>query len=72
MVNEKHLFRLALYRTRYALPVPRPKQKDLENEQVERALEEGNAIAGIVLGRHPTQSISLSRVECQQESEEAD
>src|SRR6185312_5340546 len=53
-VSEKDLFRLTLYGARYALPVTRAEQEGFENEQVERALQEGDAIIGIVLGRHPT------------------
>src|SRR5205823_14992556 len=56
MINEKDLFRLTLYGTRYALPVTRAEHEGFENEQVERALPEGDAIVGIVLGRHPTQA----------------
>jgi hypothetical protein len=54
MINEKDLFRLTLYGARYALPVTRAQHEGLENEQVERSLQEGDAIVGIVLGRHPT------------------
>ena len=54
MINEKDLFRLTLYGARYALPVTRAEHEGFENEQVERALQEGDAIVGIVLGRHPT------------------
>ena len=54
MINKKDLFRLTLYGARYALPVTRAEHEGFENEQVERALQEGNAIVGIVLGRHPT------------------
>lgn len=54
MINEKDLFGLALYGAGYALPVTRAEHKGLEDEQVERALQKGDAIAGIVLGRHPT------------------
>jgi hypothetical protein len=43
-----------LYGTRYALPVTRAEHEGFENEQIERALQEGDAIVGIVLGRHPT------------------
>jgi len=56
MINEKDLFRLTLYGARYALPVTRAEHEGFENEQVERALQEGNAIVGIVFGRHPTQA----------------
>jgi hypothetical protein len=66
MVDEKHLFRLALYGTCYALPVTWAEHEGFENEQVERALQESDAIAGIILGRHPTQSMSSSWVGCQQ------
>jgi hypothetical protein len=54
MINEKDLFRLTLYGTRYALPVTRAEPEGFENEQVERALQEGDAVGGIVLGRHST------------------
>ena len=56
MINEKDLFRLTLYGARYALPVTRAEHEGFENEQVERSLQEGDAIVGIVLGRHPTQA----------------
>jgi hypothetical protein len=51
MIDEKHLFRLALYGARYALPVRRAEHEGFENEQVECALQEGYAIVGIILGR---------------------
>jgi hypothetical protein len=47
--------------------VTRAEYEGFENEQVERALQEGDAIVGIILGRHPTQSMALSWVGCQQE-----
>ena len=63
MINEKDLFRLTLYGARYALPVTRAEHEGFENEQVEGALQEGDAIVGIVLGRHPTQAcITLGRM----------
>src|SRR5580698_9409187 len=49
----------------------RSKQKGFEYEQIEGALQESNAITGIILGRHPTQRMTLLWVGCQQESEGA-
>src|SRR5262249_39429058 len=54
MINEKDLFRLTLYGARYALPVTRAEHEGFENEQVERSLQEGDAIVGIVWDGHPT------------------
>jgi hypothetical protein len=54
MIDEKRLFRLTKYGTRYALAVAGSKHESLENEQVECSLQDGDAVAGIVLGRHPT------------------
>src|SRR5271167_3129656 len=34
----------------------RTKQQGLENQQVERALQQGDAVVGTGLGRHPTQA----------------
>jgi hypothetical protein len=56
MINEKDFFCLTLYGARYVLPVTRAEPEGFQNEQVERALQEGDAIVGIVLGRHPTQA----------------
>jgi len=33
----------------------RPKHKSLENQQIQSPLQQGYAIVGIRLGRHPTQ-----------------
>jgi hypothetical protein len=38
------------------LPVTRAEHEGFENEQVECALQEGDAIIGTILGRHPTQA----------------
>ena len=54
MIDEKDFFRLTLYGARYALPVKRAEHEGFEKEQVECALQEGDVVVGIVLGRHPT------------------
>ena len=57
MVDEKSLFRLALYGARHALAVTRPEQKGFQDEQVERALEESDAAIGF-FGKASDLSIS--------------
>jgi hypothetical protein len=54
MVDKKDLLRLALYQPRHALAMTRPQNKDPQNQQVQRPLQQGNAVIGILLGRHPT------------------
>jgi hypothetical protein len=54
MVDKKDLFRLALYQPRHALAMTRPQDKGLQNQQVQRPLQQGNPVLGILLGWHPT------------------
>ncbi len=63
MVDKKHLFRLALNQPRHTLPMARSQHKRLQNQQVQRALQQGNAIVVILLGSHSTQvSAPLGRM----------
>src|SRR5260370_4064170 len=55
MVDKKYLFRLALNQSRYTLPMARSQYKRLENQQVQRALQQGDAIVVTLLGSHPNQ-----------------
>jgi hypothetical protein len=54
MINEKNLFRLALYRARHALAMTRPQNESLQNQQVQRPLQQRDPVIGILLGSHPT------------------
>jgi hypothetical protein len=54
MVDEKDLFRPALYRPRHALTMTWTQHQRLQNQQVQRALQQGNTIIGILWGSHPT------------------
>jgi hypothetical protein len=60
MIDKKNLFRLALDEPRHSLAVAWPQDEDLQNEQVERPLQEGDTVIGILSGRHPTQESHLS------------
>jgi hypothetical protein len=55
VVDQKYLFGLALNRTRYALPMAGSGHKRLQNQQVQRALQQGNVIIVSLLGSHSTQ-----------------
>ena len=55
MIDKKHFFRLALNDARNALPVARSQHQRLQNQQVERALQQGNAVVVILSGSHSTQ-----------------
>jgi hypothetical protein len=54
MIDEKDLFRLALNRARHALAMAGPQNERLQNQQVQRPLQQGDPIIGILLGSHPT------------------
>jgi hypothetical protein len=54
VVDKKDFFGLALNRSRYALAVTRSQRKRLQNQQVQRPLQQGNGVVGSLLGRHPT------------------
>jgi hypothetical protein len=63
VVNEENLFRLALNEARHALSMAGAESKGFEDEQVEGALQQGNAVIVIFLGSHPTQvNTSLGRM----------
>jgi hypothetical protein len=63
MVDQKHLFGLTLNQPRHPLPMARAEGERLENQQVERALQQGNAIVVNRLGGHSTQvSAGLGRL----------
>src|SRR5882757_255852 len=55
MVDKKYLFRLALNQPRHTLPMARSQHKRLQDQQVQRALQQGDSIVVILLGSHPTQ-----------------
>src|SRR5260370_10563025 len=57
MVDKKYLFRLALNQSRYTLPMARSQYKRLEDQQVQRALQQGDSVVVIFLGSHPTQIV---------------
>ncbi len=50
MVDKESFFRLALDRARDALPVAWSKDKRLQNQQVKRALQQGDAVVVRSLG----------------------
>ena len=56
MVDKKDLFRLALYQSRHALAMARSQHERLQNQQVQRPLQQGNPVIGTLLGSHPTQA----------------
>ena len=69
MVDEKYFFRLALNQPRHALPVARSQHKRLQDEQVERSLQQGDAVVVICLGSHSTQVLPyLGRMSTQTEN----
>jgi hypothetical protein len=55
MVDEEHVLRLPLNRARHSLAVAGAKQKGFKNEQVQRALQQCDAVVVISLGSHSTQ-----------------
>ena len=65
MVDEEDFFRLALDKAGNALAVDRAEGEDFEDEQVERALEEGDTLVVVFLGSHSTRSMHSCWVECQ-------
>jgi hypothetical protein len=55
MIDKENLFRLALDQPRHPLAMARPQHESLQNEQVQRSLQQGDTGIGILSGRHPTQ-----------------
>lgn len=60
MIDEEDLLRLALDRSCHALPMARSQNKGFENKDVERPLQQGDPIIGVLLGSHPTQALHYS------------
>jgi hypothetical protein len=55
MVDKKYLFRLALNQSGDSLPMAGAEYETLEDQQVEGALQQGNAFVVTLLGSHSTQ-----------------
>lgn len=72
MIDKDRFFRLAEYGTCYALTVPGTEHKSFQNEQVERALQQSDAVVGITSGRHPTQVNAILGSDVNMSLEESD
>lgn len=56
MVDKENLFRLPLYRSGNAVAVTWPEKQRLENQKVQRSLQQSNVIVMGLFGRHPTKA----------------
>jgi hypothetical protein len=68
VIDKEYVFGLTLDHSRHALPMAGSQDKRFQNQQVQRALQEGNAIFVTLLGSHSTQvSACLGRMSTQTE-----
>ena len=73
MVDKKYFFRLALNQSRDALPMTRSHNQGFQDQQIERALQQGNAVVVARLGCHPTQVLAgWGRMSTQRAERESD
>ena len=59
MIDDKRLLGLPLNTERDAVAVLRPKEQRAENQQVQSALQKGDALLLVLSSRHATKSLNL-------------